>query len=149
VKSAADQAATDQVLAKDLVTTALQRGKQLFGSRFTQSEVGIMLTRAAPSPDMAKVAIKFLLESDNAVQGYAVQQASDFGRYLNSGGDPMAFRGWYAKSFPVTDALSKVHLAQSAPVQLPANVVQLPNGKTATFPSAQAAAQFRAHIGAQ
>jgi hypothetical protein len=149
VKSAGDQAATDQVLAKDLVTTALQRGKQLFGARFTQSEVGIMLTRAAPSPEMAKAAIKFLLESDNAVQGYAVQQASDFGRFINSGGDPLQFRGWYAKSFPVTESLSKVQLAPTASAQLPANVVALPNGKVATFPNAAQAAQFRAHIGAR
>lgn len=110
VKSAADMAANDAILAKDLTNTALQKGKQLFGSRFTQSEVGIMLTRANPSPEMQKVAIKFLLDTDNATQEYATQQAQDFGRYYQSGGDPFQFKGWYASKFPLTKQLQSIPL---------------------------------------
>lgn len=102
VKSAADKAATDQALGKDLIGTALTKGKQLFGSRFTQSEVGIMLSRASPSPEMQKAAIKFLLQTDNAGQQYNIQRGNDFGKYLNETGDPMQFSNWYAQRFPLT-----------------------------------------------
>lgn len=115
VKSAADQAATDQALGKDLVNTALQKGKQLFGSRFTQSEVGIMLSRANPSPEMQKAAIKFLLETDNAMSQYGIQEALDFGKYLSKNGDPFLYKSWYATAMPMADVLKSVHLGKQVP----------------------------------
>lgn len=102
--------ASNIALNKDLVNAAIQKGKGMFGSRFTQSEVGLMLTRAAPSADQTKTAVKFLLNSDNAQQQYQVQQANDFGTYLQKGGDPTRFAGWYAQAFPMTAATAAVPL---------------------------------------
>jgi hypothetical protein len=137
------KAATDQALTKDLTNTALQRGKQLFGSRFTQSEVGIMLSRANPSIEMQRVAIKFLLETDNAMAKYAVQQSGDLGQYLQRGGDPYQFTGWYDRTFPASGAIKDIHLGAG----LPPNMVLLPSGKTATFKSADDASAFRKAAG--
>lgn len=103
--------AANTALNKDLVNSALQRGRQLFGSRFTQSEVGIMLNKAAPSAEQTKTAIKFLLQTDNAQLNYQKQRADDLGKYLGMGGDPQRFEAWYAKSFPLTNAVEQVHLS--------------------------------------
>ncbi|HEX3156709.1 MAG TPA: hypothetical protein VHV32_18920 [Candidatus Angelobacter sp.] len=100
------KAGNDQVLTKDLANSALQKGKQLFGSRFTQSEVGIMLNQANPSAQMRSVAIKFLLDTDSAMAKYGIQQANDFGTYIQKGGDPGRFEGWYARQFPPNKALA-------------------------------------------
>ena len=99
-------------LQKDLVNAATQKAKQQFGARITQSEVMLMLQKAAPNADMPKAAIKYLLNSDNAQLDYQTQQANDLNRYLSQGGDPQKFESWYAKAFPLTKALSGVHLEQ-------------------------------------
>lgn len=103
-------------LQKDLVNAATQKAKQQFGARITQSEVMLMLQKAAPNADMPKAAIKYLLNSDNAQLDYQTQQAADLGKYLKNGGDPQHFEAWYAKSFPLTNALSGVHLKASSAV---------------------------------
>ena len=97
-------------LQKDLVNAATQKAKQQFGARITQSEVMLMLQKAAPNADMPKAAIKYLLNSDNAQLDYQTQQANDLNRYLSQGGDPQKFEAWYAKAFPLTNHLSGVHL---------------------------------------
>ena len=143
VKSAEDPAANDAILAKDLTNTALQKGKQLFGSRFTQSEVGIMLSRANPSPEMQKTAIKFLLDTDNATQQYAIRQSQDFGNYLGKNGDPLQFKGWYANAFPLTKDLEQIappgvsRPTASTPVQQG----PLTQNQTALYMARQAIAQ--------
>lgn len=101
-------------LQKDLVNAATQKAKQQFGSRITQSEVQLMLTRGAPNVDMTKAAIKYLVESDNAGLNYQKKQADDLGRYVSMGGDPHRFEAWYAKSFPMSEAVSQVHLSNGA-----------------------------------
>jgi hypothetical protein len=97
-------------LQKDLLNSATQRAKQQFGSRITQSEVMLMLTRGSPNVDMTKASIKYLIDSDNAMQTYQIKQANDFGSYLQKGGDPMRFESWYASKFPASQALGQVHL---------------------------------------
>lgn len=126
VQSAADKAATDQILGKDLISTALTKGKQLFGARFTQSEVGMMLSRASPSPEMQKVAIKFLLQTDNAMQGYNIQRGVDFTDAMAHGGDPLYFSPAYAQHKPLTQALNSVSLGKTV-AAAPAGL-QLPPG---------------------
>lgn len=97
-------------LQKDLVNAATQKAKQQFGARITQSEVMLMLQKAAPNADMPKAAIKYLLNSDNAQLDYQTQQAGDLTKYLRNGGDPQAFESWYAKAFPLTNHIGNVHL---------------------------------------
>lgn len=99
-----------QALYKDLSNAALQKGRSLFGSRFTNSEVGIMMNQASPSPLMAKEAIRFLLQTDNATNQYAINQGNYYGNYIKAGNDPTQFNNWYAKQFPLTDALSQVQM---------------------------------------
>jgi hypothetical protein len=70
-----------------------------------------MLTKAAPSADQTRAAIKFLLQTDNAQLGYQVKQAGDLGKYDSMGGDPLQFKAWYAKNFPMTKAIEGVHLS--------------------------------------
>lgn len=129
VKSAENQAATDQVLAKDLTNTALQKGRQLFGARFTQSEVGLMLSKASPSPEMQSTAIRFLLNADNAMNNYAIQKTNDFGTAMAKGGDPARFEGWYAKTFPASKAVEGMTLA-GAKQPAPAAAASAPAGMT-------------------
>ena len=102
-------------LQKDLVSAATQRAKQQFGSRITQNEVMLMLNKGAPNADMTKASIKYLLQSDNAQLGYAKQQAQDFGKYMQNGGDPYRFDSWYSSNFPMTKAIEGVQLKTGTP----------------------------------
>lgn len=124
--------AANTALNKDLVNSAVQKGKSMFGSRFTQSEVGLMLTQASPSAQQTKTAIKFLLQSDNANQQYSIKQANDLGRFMASGGDPMRFEAWYSGAFPQTNALSQVKMTPQTGAALPAGIPtgSNPVGKT-------------------
>lgn len=99
-------------LQKDLLNAATQKAKAQFGARMTQSEVMLMLSKGAPNIDMTKAAIKYLIASDSAAADYQIKQANDLGRYLQSGGDPMKFDAWYSQSFPMTKAVSAVHMPQ-------------------------------------
>jgi hypothetical protein len=86
---------------KYLINGALRNGKDLFGSRFTQSEVGLMLNHAAPGVGMYKPAIRELMLQDSLKAGYDKQKANDFEKYDNQGGDPAKFESWYSRSFPL------------------------------------------------
>lgn len=98
-----------QVLNKDLLNAATQKAKQIYGARMTQSEVMLQIHEGAPNVDFTKGAIKFLLNTDNKGAQYSIQQANDLGKYVQMGGDPQQFEGWYAKSFPLTQAIGSVH----------------------------------------
>lgn len=103
---AADQATADKVkdtttLNKDLTQNALQSGKLMFGSRYTQSEVGLMLTKANASGQMTPEAIHELLLQDNLRSKYAIQMQSDYNKYTAAGGDPSKFKGWYSTVNPL------------------------------------------------
>ena len=97
-------------LNKDLLNAAAEKAKQRYGSRMTQSEVMLQIKQGAPNVDMTKAAIKYLLESDNAMAQYQIQQSRDFGRYINQGGDPQQFESWYARSFPMSAQVSKIQM---------------------------------------
>lgn len=97
-------------LQKDLLNAATQKAKAQFGSRMTQSEVMLMLSRGAPNIDMTKVAMKFLLQSDSAQANYQIEQANNLGKYLSQGGDPNRFEGWYSQAFPMGNALATVKM---------------------------------------
>jgi hypothetical protein len=97
-------------LNKDLLNAAAEKAKQRYGSRMTQSEVMLQIKQGAPNVDMTKAAIKYLLDSDNAMAQYHIQQANDFGKYIQQQGDPMRFEGWYAKNFPMSRSVGQVQL---------------------------------------
>ena len=86
---------------KYLINGALRNGKDLFGSRFTQSEVGLMLSHAAPGVSMFKPAIRELMLQDSLKAGYDKQKASDYSRFASMGGDPAQFEQWYARTNPL------------------------------------------------
>lgn len=97
----ADEAASTIVLNKDLTQNALMAGKLMFGSRYTNSEVGIMLTKANASGTMPPEAIHELLVQDNLRSGYAVQKQADYDKFTGMGGDPRKFDSWYNTNFPL------------------------------------------------
>lgn len=89
-------------LNKNLLNAATQAARANYGSRMTQSEVMMQIKQGSPNTDMTKGAIKYLLQADNARAEYQIRQAQDFGRYLQQGGDPYQFEGWYGKNFPMS-----------------------------------------------
>ncbi len=111
------KATSDQVLQKDLVNAAVSTARQNFGGRITQSEVMLQLQKANPNMDMTKAAIDYLLKTDNAKSQYQVDQANNLGKYLDSGGDPLRFEGWYSHTFPMSDAFKALEPAQSSTQQ--------------------------------
>ena len=127
-------------LQKDLVNAATARAKQQFGSRITQSEVNLMLNRGSPNVNMPKAALEYLISSDNAVKNYNIQQANDLGKYLNNGGDPYRFEGWYANKFPMTNSVSQVQLGSQGQSGQPVKIsgdsdyAKLPSGASYIAP---------------
>lgn len=122
-------------LQKELLNAATAKAKAQFGARITQQEVQLMLSKGSPNVNMPKAAIQYLIQSDNAAANYDIQKANDFGKYLQSGGDPYQFEGWYAKNFPLTNETGQVHLNTSQPSKpqtQSATITKTLNGKTYT-----------------
>lgn len=94
-------------LNKNLINAATQSAKANYGSRMTQSEVMMQIKQASPNVDMTTGAIRYLLNADNARAQYQIKQAADYGKFLQQGGDPFQFEGWYSKTFPMS--ASTVH----------------------------------------
>lgn len=94
-------------LNKVLKQSALQGARQIFGSRMTQMEVRLQHEELSPSTSMTKDAILSLMHQDDIKQRYAKQRADDYGKYVQSGGDPLRFESWYAKNFPLTKFAQK------------------------------------------
>lgn len=86
-------------LNKDLTQNALQSGKLMFGSKYTESEVGLMLTKANASGQMTPQAIHELLLQDNLRSQYAIQKQKDYEQFTSQGGDPRKFDGWYNTNY--------------------------------------------------
>jgi hypothetical protein len=91
----ADKVTDTTTLNKELTQNALQSGKLMFGSKFTEGETGIMLNKANASGEMTPQTIHELLLQDNLRSQYAVQKQQDYERYTTDGGDPRKFDGWY------------------------------------------------------
>lgn len=89
-------------LNKNLKQSALQGARSIFGSRMTQMEVKLQHDELSPSTSMTKDAIASLLQQDNIKAQYAKQRANDYGKYVESGGDPMQFERVYASKRPLT-----------------------------------------------
>lgn len=100
-------------LNKVLKQSALQGARQIFGSRMTQNEVQLQHQELSPSPSMTRDAILSLMHQDDIKQMYAKQRSDDYGRYIESKGDPMRFESWYSKTHPLT-AFAKQHAADPA-----------------------------------
>ncbi len=89
-------------LNKNLKQSALQGARSIFGSRMTQMEVKLQHDELSPSTSMTKDAIASLIQQDNIKAGYAKQRANDYGKYVQSGGDPMQFERYYATKRPLS-----------------------------------------------
>lgn len=94
-------------LNKNLKQSALQGARSIFGSRMTQMEVKLQHDELSPSTSMTKDAIASLMQQDNIKQQYAKQRSQDYGKYVQSGGDPLRFESWYSKTFPLTQYAAK------------------------------------------
>ena len=89
------------VLNKNLLNSALQGAKQIYGARMTSNEVMLQKNEAAPSTLTTAAAIKSLIMQDNAKNAYFVKRANDFSKYVSMGGDPTQFKAWYAQNRPL------------------------------------------------
>jgi hypothetical protein len=98
---AAEKYTKSTELNKYLIQSALEQGRKLFGSRFTQSEVGVMLNQAAPSGTMSAPVIRALTLESMAKASYEKQMATDFRAYDAAGKDPMWFKSHYPIAKPM------------------------------------------------
>jgi hypothetical protein len=89
-------------LNKALTNAALQGAKNTFGSRMTQNEVKLQTEQMSPSAEMTRDAIASLVNQSNVKAKYTLQQAQDFQRYDQMGGDPSQFLTSYSNGRPLT-----------------------------------------------
>lgn len=94
------------VLNKNLLNFATQSASALYGKKMTQGEVKLQIEQASPNTDMTHGAIAYLLAAEKARAQRDVQKATDYGRYINAGGDPLQFEGWHSNAFPEAAAVS-------------------------------------------
>ena len=94
-------------LNKNLLNAALQGAKQTYGARMTSSEVMLQKNEASPSVKTSRDAIASLIGQAKARISYQKQRADDYGTYIQKGGDPNRFEGWYSSKFPLTDFARK------------------------------------------
>jgi len=109
-KVVAGDANATTALNKDLINAATQKAKQAYGSRITQSEVMLQIKQASPNVDQLTGTIRYLLQTDSAMSTYQIQKAQNLGTYLKQGGDPYQFEGWHSQAFPMSAAVSNIHL---------------------------------------
>lgn len=88
-----------QEVAKYLGNAALAQAKGIYGSRMTQSEVGLQLNELSPSVHMTDQAVRNLLDTNIRSAQYTIDSASRAKSYLASGGNPQDFEKWQAKYF--------------------------------------------------
>jgi hypothetical protein len=130
-------------LNKDLTQNALQSGKLMFGSKYTESEVGLMLTKANASGEMTPQAIHELLLQDNLRSQYAIQKQQDYEQYTSKGGDPRKFDGWYNTNFSLQKFATQNRAAADATLKAQEAGPQRPGQQasgavqTATGPNGQ------------
>lgn len=103
----AAQAANTQELKKFLLQNPLQNLKPTFGGRPAASEFQILANDASPSTHMLNGAIARLVQMDSTRAAYDKQQANDYGRYTQAGGDPRQYEQWYAAHKPLGTAFLK------------------------------------------
>lgn len=89
-----------QEVAKYLGNAALSNAKQTYGSRMTQSEVGLQLNELSPSVKMTPDAIKNLLGTNIRNAQYTIDTANRARTYVKNGNDPMQFGQWNQQYWP-------------------------------------------------
>lgn len=89
-----------QEVAKYLGNAALAQAKGIYGSRMTQSEVGLQLNELSPSVHMTDEAVRNLLDTNIASSKYTIDSAHRVRQYLTGGKDPQQFSTWNEKYFP-------------------------------------------------
>jgi hypothetical protein len=94
-------------LNKNLLNSALQGAKQIYGARMTSNEVMLQKNEASPSVATSQQAVKSLIQQDNAKNAYFKQRSQDYGQYMQQGGDPNRFESWYSNKFPLQDFAKK------------------------------------------
>lgn len=117
-------------LNKNLKQSALQGARAIFGSRMTQMEVRLQHEELSPSTSMTRDAIMSLMQQDNIKQQYAKQRSTDYGKYVQQGGDPLRFESWYSKTFPLTKFASKATTPSEAVDRVTKNPSLLPDFKS-------------------
>ena len=96
-----------QIFAKQLAQSAIGRARQNFGSRFTQSEVGLQLNNLNASLDQNPAAISSLLNQAAKNTHYLVDKASRVSPYIDAGGHPLTFENWNSTYYPQIDAVNR------------------------------------------
>jgi hypothetical protein len=89
-------------LNKALKNAALQGARQIYGPRMTQTEVKLQTDEMSPSSSMMRDAIASLQRQNDIRALYSKQMGTDYGRYIQQGGDPFRFESSYATRFPLT-----------------------------------------------
>ena len=90
-------------LNKELLNSALQGARTIYGNRMTQNEVKLQTEEMSPSAHMTRDAIASLVQQGNVQAMYAKQQAQDYAKFTRAGGDPTQFESWYATHRPLTE----------------------------------------------
>lgn len=116
-------------LNKNLLNTALQGARSIYGSRMTQNEVKLQTEEMSPSASMTKDAITSLIQQDNIRNGYAKQRAGDYQTYVQKGGDPLQFEQWYAAKRPLQRFASQSQTPPAAVQRLQQQPALLPDFK--------------------
>jgi hypothetical protein len=114
------------ILNKNLLNSALQGARQIYGARMTANEVMLQKNEASPSVATSQAAIRSLIQQDNAKNAYFQQRSQDFSRYMAQGGDPTQFKGWYSKAFPLQKFALRYSTPKPALAQLQAHPEQAP-----------------------
>jgi hypothetical protein len=89
-----------QEVAKYLGNAALANAKGIYGSRMTQSEVGLQLNELSPSVKMTDQTIRNLLDQNIRSSQYTIDSASRARSYLAAGKDPQNFAKAEQRYFP-------------------------------------------------
>lgn len=100
-------------LNKNLLNSALNGAKQIYGARMTGNEVMLQKNEASPSVATSQAAIKSLIQQDNARNAYFKQRSQDYGQYMQHGGDPNRFESWYSNKFPLQQFAQKYTFSQN------------------------------------
>jgi hypothetical protein len=125
----ADTVADTQLLKKFALRNPLLNLKPTFGSRPAAAEFQILANDASPSPAMLKNVYARLAQLDNEQAQYTKQQAQDFGRYTQLGGDPQQFEQWYSNHRPLADYFAQQETPAAALARLRGNPQLLPDFK--------------------
>jgi hypothetical protein len=101
-------------LNKELLNSALQGARQIYGNRMTQNEVKLQTEEMSPSSHMTADAIQSLVAQGNVQALYSKQRATDYNTFTRRGGDPLQFEAWYAQQRPLSEFAA---MQQMSPAQ--------------------------------